>query len=76
MKGRKVEVTIKQMEGKQVAVRTMKAVFHCWGYRPVKDVKDSPHVETVAVCELPGGNIRLVRPENVQFTDRPAEAIL
>lgn len=55
---------------------TAQGVFHCWGQRSVlrKIDPDSPKSfntqETIGVCELPTGQIRLIKPEKIIFLDR------
>ncbi len=70
-RGRNCTIKFKDFRKDGAPPITEAATFHCWGYRPAKleSKQASTHCETVAVCELSTGHIRLVRPENIQFTD-------
>ena len=68
---RKCEVEIKQEVNGRVETQRHQAMFHVWGYR---EIKGPPHKrafenETVGICELKGGKVRLVRPEKIRFLD-------
>lgn len=70
-KGRPVTASFKKFDGRNVVSVTEPAQFHCWGVRKLKNgvAGDVIGVETVAVCELPSGGVKLVHPERIQFTD-------
>lgn len=73
-KGRKVEIQFKKFDKAKDQLLHLKevATFHVWGYRQVKSMPGAPKVmvpETVAVCELSSGEIRLVSPEKVKFLE-------
>lgn len=72
-KGRECHITFKQYDNTKgtVSLVESKARFHCWGIRQPKEA-GKPKVafgETVGICELPDGKIRLVIPEKIQFKD-------
>ena len=45
-----------------------KGLFHCWGLEEEDGVSSS-----VAIVELPDGNVVTVMPENIQFTDNSGQ---
>lgn len=70
LKGRTVLIKIKVEKAGRPELVEIPALFHVWGFR--KSKHPDPKVitmETVAVCELPDGKIRLVMPEKVKFLD-------
>lgn len=72
IKGRPAQISFKDFneETKEVYVVNTTARFHCWGIRKQKG--DSPRIrgmETVGVCELATGGIKLVQPERIKFLD-------
>jgi len=73
---RPVEMTFSQFDSDGKKQITAQGVFHCWGQRSVlrKIDPDSPKSfntqETIGVCELPTGQIRLIKPEKIIFLDR------
>ena len=70
-RGRPAKITFKRFDKESDKVMTVEseARFHCWGNRPAKD-KTTISTETVGICELPDGHIKLVMPERIQFQDR------
>jgi hypothetical protein len=75
-KGRPAKISFKSYDpDKGVAFIESLAQFHCWGSRPPKKPQDDkPRLtgsETVGICELPNGQVRLVQPERIQFLDVP-----
>lgn len=77
-KGRPVSIKFKKFNGRELEAKEAVARFHCWGFRKSKDNKwarkkderDPIIQETVAVCELEDGSIKLVIPERVKFLDK------
>lgn len=71
--GRPVKVKYKTRKGEVESV----GVFHQWGIRQAKDSIGAPKQnifgETVGVCELADGSIKILRPEKITFTDRKGE---
>jgi hypothetical protein len=73
-RGRNAKVTYKDWSNDAVVEKTEMATFHCWGVRIAKQSdktpKGPPAMETVGICELENGQVRLVKPEKILFTDR------
>lgn len=74
-KGRSAKITFKEWTDDQVKVVESNAIFHCWALRHGKQTRQGaeiriPTMETVAICELPDGRVRMVNPEKVQFLDQ------
>lgn len=71
-KGRPAIITFKDYnkETKEVSLVEAKAHFHCWGVRKPKSQEPGVYgLETVGVCELESGHVRLVYPEKIKFID-------
>lgn len=73
LKGRPARITYKQFDkaDREVKVIEAEARFHCWGIRKTKE--STPKIvttETVGICELQCGAVRLVHPEKIQFLDK------
>lgn len=81
-KGRSVKISFILWDGKNKNEVTENATFHCWGVRVAKRSDDTPKgpqfAETVGICELENGHVRLVRPEKIVFTDKtkPPEKVV
>jgi hypothetical protein len=70
-KGREVVASFKKFNGREVVAVTETARFHCWGVRKLRATNSTEviGVETVAICELGDGHVKLVHPEHVKFLD-------
>ena len=75
MRGRPIKIQFIEWNGQERKIVESQASFHCWGFRKQKSADDKPKMtlmETVGVCELPTGDIRLVVPEKIKFLDKGA----
>jgi len=74
LKGRPARISYKQWDDKNKIpiVVEADARFHCWGIRKPKenDRSQMQVSETVGVCELDSGVVRLVHPEKIKFLDK------
>ena len=77
-KGRPAQISYKNFANGQVLFLESKARFHCWGIRKSKTSDQKPKAlevsETVGICELEDGTVRLVQPERIKFLDKAAIA--
>ena len=69
-KGRPVEVNqvwFDKARGRQT--KRENGTFHCWGLKKSKDYQNPKMVtvETVAVVEMPDGNVKCFKPEFIKF---------
>ena len=73
-KGRPAQISYKNFANGQVSIIEAQARFHCWGIRKSKSSDQKPKgpevSETVGICELEDGVIRLVQPERIKFLDK------
>jgi hypothetical protein len=73
VKGRPARISYKQWDDQTRQAITVEADarFHCWGIRKPRETKAQITVsETVGICELNDGAIRLVQPEKIRFLDK------
>lgn len=74
-KGRPARISFKSYDAEKGAAEVIEANarFHCWGIRKAKVTDERPRmpaVETVGICELETGEVRLVLPEKIKFLDK------
>lgn len=69
-KGRPANITYKLYDKDEVKDISSDARFHCWGHRRLKGEQKVNSTETVGICELTDGQIRLVLPEKIKFLDK------
>lgn len=79
LKGRPAHVkwSVWDIEKRELLETEADARFHCWGNRPPKKIHDGEGLpprllngmETVGICELKDGSVKLIRPERIQFLD-------
>lgn len=73
LKGRPARISYKQWDDKNRVpiIVEADARFHCWGIRKPKEDRSQVQIsETVGICELDTGAIRLVHPEKIRFLDK------
>jgi hypothetical protein len=73
-KGRPARISYKQWDEKSRSPITLEADarFHCWGIRKPRENNRAQiqASETVGICELADGAVRLVQPEKIKFLDK------
>ncbi len=69
MASRRVEAELKMPMGTAWKIAKVECDFHCWGYRKVGEAGQA--MESVAICRLDDGRVRLALPEKVRFLEQP-----